>query len=98
MGNVNITESSISVCTGKHCQLETVVNWVREHICWVNQLITYPWVNGLNSGCRPRFVNAELDPGGRGKELVGKGLDTVRARLATVRARLVILNKICENL
>ena len=51
-----------------------------------------------NSGCRPRFVNAELDPGGRGKELVGKGLDTVRARLATVRARLVILNKICENL
>ena len=29
-----------------------------------------------NSGCRPRFVNAELDPGGRGKELVGKGLTT----------------------
>ena len=56
---------------------------------------TFP---SLNSGCRPRFVNAELDPGGRGKELVGKGLDTVRARLATVRARLVILNKICENL
>ena len=51
-----------------------------------------------NSGCRPRFVDAELDPGGRGKELVGKGLDTVRARLATVRGRLVILNKICEKL
>ena len=29
-----------------------------------------------NSGFRPRFVDAELDPGGRGKELVGKGLDT----------------------
>ena len=59
---------------------------------------TSPSVRSHNSGCRPRFVNAELDPGGRGKELVGKGLDTVRARLATVRARLVILNKICENL
>ena len=45
----------------------------------------------LDSGSRPRFVNAELDPGGRGKELVGKGLDTVRARLDTVRARLVIV-------
>ena len=41
-----------------------------------------------NSVSRPRFVDAELDPGGRGKELVGKGLDTVRAGLATVRARL----------
>ena len=29
-----------------------------------------------NSGCRPRCVNAELDPEGRGKELVGKGLTT----------------------
>ena len=37
-----------------------------------------------NSACRPRRVDAELDPGGRGKELVGKGLDTVRARLATM--------------
>ena len=37
------------------------------------------------------FVDAELDPGGRGKELVGKGLDTVRARLVTGRARLVIV-------
>ena len=37
---------------------------------------------------RARRVNAELDPGGKGKNLVGKGLDTVRARLATVRARL----------
>ena len=36
---------------------------------------------------KPRRVDAELDPGGRGKELVGKGLDTVRARLATERAR-----------
>ena len=51
-----------------------------------------------NSGCHPLFVDAELDPGGRGKELIGKGLDTVRARLATIRSRLVILNKICENL
>ena len=49
---------------------------------------TFP---SLNSGCRPRFVNAELDPGGRGKELVGKGLDTLRARLVTGRARLVIV-------
>ena len=30
----------------------------------------------LESGCRPRCVDAELDPGGRGKELVGKGLTT----------------------
>ena len=44
-----------------------------------------------NSACRPRRVDAELDPGGRGKELVGKGLDTVSARLATVLARLVIV-------
>ena len=41
--------------------------------------------------CRPRRVDAELDPGGRGKELVGKGLDTVRAGLVTVRARLLIV-------
>ena len=34
-------------------------------------------------------VNAPLDPGGSGKELVGKGSGTVRARLATVHARLV---------
>ena len=34
------------------------------------------------SGCRPRRVDAELDPAGRSKDLVGKGLDTVRARLA----------------
>ena len=40
-----------------------------------------------NSAWRPRRVDAKLDPGGRGKELVGKGLDTVRARLATERAR-----------
>ena len=32
-----------------------------------------------NSGCRLRCVDAELDPGGRGKDLVGKGLGTVRA-------------------
>ena len=31
---------------------------------------------------RARRVNAELGPGGRGKDLVGKGLGTVRARLA----------------
>ena len=36
---------------------------------------------------RARRVDAELGPGGRGKDLVGKGLGTVRARLATVRAR-----------
>ena len=42
---------------------------------------------------RARRVKAELDPEGRGKDLVGKGFGTVRARLAgdglgTVRARL----------
>ena len=31
---------------------------------------------------RARRVKAELDPEGRGKDLVGKGLGTVRARLA----------------
>ena len=31
-----------------------------------------------------RRVDAELDPGGSGKELVGKGSGTVRARLAWV--------------
>ena len=40
-----------------------------------------------NSAWRPRRVDAELDPGGRVKELVWKSLDTVRARLATERAR-----------
>ena len=34
-------------------------------------------------------VDAELGPGGSGKDLVGKGLCTVRARRGTVRARLV---------
>ena len=52
--------------------------------CWRNSL-----VNEL--GLSPSLVDAELDPGGRGKELVGKGLDTVRARLATVCSRLVIV-------
>ena len=66
-----------------------------------------------NSACRPRRVDAELDPGGWGKELVEEGLDTVPARRATVRARLVIVcstlatvrfkkrnpsKEICENL
>ena len=45
---------------------------------------------------RSRRVDAELNPGGSDKDLVGKGLDAVRARLATIRPRLVILNKICE--
>ena len=45
----------------------------------------------LNSAWRLGRVDAGVDPGGRGKELVGKGLDTVRARLVTGRARLVIL-------
>ena len=48
-------------------------------------------LNQTNSAWRPRRVDAELDPGGRGKELVGEGLNTLRARLATVRARLVIV-------
>ena len=43
---------------------------------------------GRDSAWRPRRVDAELDPGGRGRELVGEGLNTLRARLATVRARL----------
>ena len=53
-----------------------------------------------NSAWRPRRVDAELDPGGRGKELVGKGLDTVRARLATERARYKwnAFRQIFENL
>ena len=34
---------------------------------------------------RARCVDAELDPGGRGKELVGKGAGAVRARLARVQ-------------
>ena len=42
----------------------------------------------IELGWRPRRVNAELDPGGRVKELVEEGLNTLRARLATVRARL----------
>ena len=47
--------------------------------------------NDRNSAWRPRRVDAELEPGGRGKELVGEGLDTVSARLATECARLVIV-------
>ena len=46
----------------------------------------------VNSALRPRRVDAELDPGGRGKELVGEGLNTLRARLATMRARLDVQN------
>ena len=35
-----------------------------------------------DSALRPRRIDANrLDPGWRGKELVGKGLDTVRGRL-----------------
>ena len=45
-----------------------------------------------NSALRPRRVDAELDPGGRGKELVREGLNTLRARLATIRARLDVQN------
>ena len=41
--------------------------------------------NGIKLGLRPPRVNAGLDPGGRGKELVGKGSGTVRARLARVQ-------------
>ena len=41
-----------------------------------------------NLALRARRVNAELDPAGRGKGLVGKGLCTIRARIAKVRARL----------
>ena len=43
---------------------------------------------GRDSAWRPRRVDAELDPGGRGKELFAEGLDTLLARLATVSARL----------
>ena len=35
----------------------------------------------IKLGLRPRFVDAGLDPGGRGKELVGKGLDTVHQKI-----------------
>ena len=34
---------------------------------------------------RARRVDADLDPGGSGKEWVGKGSGTVRARLAWVQ-------------
>ena len=46
-------------------------------------------------GLSPSMADAELDPGRRGKELVGKGLDTVHARLATVCSRLV---RVCATL
>ena len=39
---------------------------------------------GRDSAWRPRRVDAELDPGGRGKGLVGKGSGKVRATLAWV--------------
>ena len=52
---------------------------------------SYPVAQEVNSDWRPRRVDAGLDPGGRGKDLVGKGLDTVCARLATERASLVIV-------
>ena len=42
----------------------------------------------VNSAWRARRLDAELDPRGSGKELVGEGLNTLRARLATVSARL----------
>ena len=41
-----------------------------------------------NSAWRPRRVDDELGPGGRGKELAEEGLNTLRARRATVSARL----------
>ena len=44
-----------------------------------------------------RRVDAELDPGGRGKDWVGKGLGTVRARLDTVRARLATVRSFKRN-
>ena len=34
-----------------------------------------------DSGYRPRSVDAELDPGGRGKELAGKGLTTQKNQI-----------------
>ena len=34
-----------------------------------------------DSALRPRRIDANLDAGWSGKELVGKGLDTVRGRL-----------------
>ena len=40
---------------------------------------------------RARRVDAELGPGGSGRDLVGIGLGTVRATLATVRARLATI-------
>ena len=48
------------------------------------EVSSYQWIVSYEeySGCRPRRVDAELDPAGRSKDLVGKGLDTVRARLA----------------
>ena len=46
---------------------------------------------------RARRVDAELDPGGRGKDWVGKGLGTVRARLDTVRARLATVRSFKRN-
>ena len=43
---------------------------------------TRPSVRPIKLALRARCVDAELDPGGRGKELVGKGAGAVRARLA----------------
>ena len=54
--------------------------------CHSTDLTTTPRLLRMcNSAWRPlRRVDAELDPGGRGKELVGECLNTLRARLATV--------------
>ena len=67
---------------------------ISEDLYWIEGSLIF--VNNSdyagNSALRPRRVDAELDPGGRGKELVGEGLNTLRARLATIRARLDVQN------
>ena len=39
------------------------------------------YIVSIETGWRPRRVDAELDPGGRGNSLVGKRLGKMRARL-----------------
>ena len=43
------------------------------------EVSSYQWIVSYEeySGYRPRRVDAELDPAGRSKDLVGKGLGTV---------------------
>ena len=51
---------------------------IEEHFC-------LPSTPPIKLALRARRVDPELDPGGSGKEMVGKGFGTVRARLTWVQ-------------